>query len=142
MNDPVWTGQAKHLTFFPTAEAHNKFYELLNADGAAESLVFYRREETSVEDSARKRAKRTRPRGRKMLAQNQFLMTSMILAAGMEMELVGAMLGGVSTTTVSRVFVTWVNFLYLWLQSEFKYPTADQIKAATPPIFLHYLGSK
>ena len=70
MNDPIWSKQASHLTFFPTAETHEKFFELLNSDGADEKLVYYRSDER--DETKRKQKKHVRPSARRLLAHVSF----------------------------------------------------------------------
>jgi hypothetical protein len=135
LNDPVIRKQCKALTFFPTPEAHAACFDLLNYSGAADALVFYRPD--NMPDGAnRKRKVHTRILGRRMIAQDQFLMVSVILVTGMPFGLVGAMFGGVSEATVSRIFMCWINFLYLFMQSEMPPPTREQVIKAMPPKFM------
>jgi hypothetical protein len=57
----------KEFGFFPTVEAHNAFFNLINTKGAAENLVLY---SAQGEPTIRKLQQRSRPRARRVLAQD------------------------------------------------------------------------
>ena len=140
LTDPALRAAVKDITFFGSPEEHDKFFELLNADGLAENLVLYR-ENLEETEKDRKQKYAPKPGLRRMLAQDQFLMFCVIMITGDPLSLVGAMFGGVSSPTISRIFVTWANFLYLWFREEFPYPSREQVQNCMPAKFLHIFGS-
>ena len=141
MTSDIIRKRCKDLTFFPTPEAHAAFFDLVNYSGAADNLTFYRPDSAQRSDKPRKIKQHTRISARRVIAQDQFLMVSVILITGLPFALVGAMFGGVSVATVSRIFCTWINFLYIFLHSEFPRPTRAQIIKAMPPKFVHVFNT-
>ena len=140
MEDPVWRAKVSDVSFFGTPEEHEKFFEMLNDDGMAESLIPYSAE-LEERDTQRKRKYGPKPGLRRVLAQDQFLLTCVILITGSPYTFVSALFGGVSVSTVSRIFVTWINFLHLFFKEEFPYPTRDQILNCMPDKFISVFGT-
>merc|ERR1712086_5963 len=110
----------------------------VNTGGAAENMVLYN---TKKMESDRKLKRRARPGARRVIAQDQMLMTFVYLIQGAPMSLIGTMFGGVSRAVVSRVITSWINFLYFELHKEFPKPTRAQIQAVMPDKFKHVFGT-
>ena len=88
--------RCKDLTFFPTPEAHAAFFDLVNYSRAADNLTFYRPDSAKRSDKPGKYKQHTWISARRVIAQDQFLMVSVILITGLPFGLIGAMFGGVS----------------------------------------------
>lgn len=94
-SDPMMAKNIKEFSFFPTVESHCTFFDLINTDSAAEKLVLYR---TGVFEKSRKHKLHARPKSRKVLAQDQMLMTFVLLIQGQPMSLIGCMFGGLASS--------------------------------------------
>ena len=138
MNDKNLKKNIAEFSFFPTVEAHNAFFDLINTGGAAENMVLY---DTRQLKGARKLKRRARPGARRLLAQDQMLMTFVYLVQGAPMTLIGTMFGGIAVAIVARVITTWINFLFFELHKEFPKPTRAQIQKVMPDKFKHVFGT-
>jgi hypothetical protein len=124
----------KAFTGFDSKAKLSAFYNLLNHDGVCDRLHLYRAPDTSLDMSAAARARRDNyNRGsapRSMKPHDALAMTLFVLRTGNTFK-VTAPLFGVSRTTVSRYFITWVRTLEMFLEAEFPYPDVDQLDRVT-----------
>lgn len=123
----------KAFTGKDSTEQLSAFYDLLNHDGVCDRLQLYRDPDHSLNVSEKERARRadeTRGTERALTSRDGLAMTLFVLRTGNTFT-VTAPLFGVSRTTVSRHFITWLRVLELVLDAEFPYPTVDQLNRVT-----------
>ena len=112
INDPKIRAITTEITFFGSPEEHAVFFNMLNDGGVAENLVLYA-ETLAEREKNRKRKFSPKPGLRRSLAQDQFLMVCVIPITGDPFSFVGGMFGGVSTSTMSRIFTKYLDKLLI-----------------------------
>ena len=75
-----------------------------------------------------------RGRRRQLSGKEQFPLTLMRLRRGFSMKHL-EWLFRIDKSTVSRIFVSWVNFIYLRLSAILKWPTREQVDQTMPQTF-------
>lgn len=73
---------------------------------------------------------------RKLSIKEEFVLTLTRIRKGFDVEVLGDIFGVHSV--VSRIFTTWINFLYLELNVLISWPTREQITTNLPKCFKHF----
>ena len=71
---------------------------------------------------------------RKLTVKEEFILTLVRLRRGFEVEVISDLFG-IHPSSISRIFTTWINFLYLELQFLLSWPSKEQVKATLPKQF-------
>lgn len=104
----------------------------------AEKLNYWDGEKQSMGPKTYHEEGRQKPgRKRRLRAIDEFLMVMMKLRLGLLQEQLGDIFK-VSTSTVSRIFNTWINFMFDHCKGLVPYPSAEQIKFNIPRSFHNY----
>lgn len=74
---------------------------------------------------------------RKLSIKEEFVLTLTRIRRGFDVEVLGDIFG-VRPSVVSRIFTTWINFLYLELNFLIAWPTREQITTNLPKSFKHF----
>lgn len=74
---------------------------------------------------------------RKLSIKEEFVLTLTRIRRGFDVEVLGDIFG-VHSSVVSRIFTTWINFLYLELNFLISWPTREQIATNLPKSFKHF----
>lgn len=74
---------------------------------------------------------------RKLSIKEEFVLTLTRIRRGFDVEVLGDIFG-VHSSVVSRIFTTWINFLYLELNFLISWPTREQITTNLPKCFKHF----
>ena len=102
---------------------------------AVSNLVYWSSNSQKQESSGTPlRSKAPSGRARRLQPVNEFFMTLVRLRLGLlEQDLADRF--GISTSTVSRIFTTWINFLYLRLKDLPLWPPKEIIDTYMPQVF-------
>jgi len=125
-------------TGFPNMAAFQATLAFLNSGTHGENLRYWRSSESNVqkthydEDNQNKESKRRRSRTLK--PEEEFILAMCRLRQGFHGQHL-AFLFGVSQATVSRVFISWINFMYLRFGTINIWPTRDEINKTMPEDF-------
>jgi len=118
-----------YYTGFKSYEIFKACFDLLGP--AAYSLNYW---DSSTVTESSNTEKGTKGRNRKLPPMDEFLLVMARLRAGLfETDL--AYRFGVSQSTVSRIWITWINFMYLQLQAIPLWPTRAMINIDMPECF-------
>ena len=120
-------------TGFPT---YNDFMACFRYLGPAVSNLVYWSSNSQKQESSGTplRSKAPSGRARRLQPVDEFFMTLVRLRLGLlEQDLADRF--GISTSTVSRIFTTWINFLYLRLKDLPLWPPKEIIDAYMPQVF-------
>ena len=74
---------------------------------------------------------------KRLTIKEEMLMTLIRLRRGFDVEVISDLFG-IHASKVSRIFTTWINFLYLELKFLISWPSKEQIKANLPKQFKHF----
>lgn len=120
----------RFYTRFPSEKVFRIFWESI--EPSASNLVYWSKaQRLGVEAAAGPSP------NRRLQLIDEFFMYCCRVAAGLR-EKVLADIFSVSITTVSRVIITWANFLYLILGSLPTWMTKEQVRATMPAKFREY----
>ena len=123
-------------TGFPT---YNDFMACFRYLGPAVSNLVYWSSNSQKQESSGTplRSKAPSGRARRLQPVDEFFMTLVRLRLGLlEQDLADRF--GISTSTVSRIFTTWINFLYLRLKDLPLWPPKEIIDAYMPQVLNLY----
>ncbi|XP_069101481.1 uncharacterized protein [Argopecten irradians] len=95
----------------------------------AEKLNYWKGQDTSESNNGR----RTGPK-RKLSIREEFLILLVRLRRGLDTEVLEDLFG-VNPSTISRIFTTWINFLFFELKFLISWPSKEQVKANLPKAF-------
>ena len=109
----------KSYTGFSTPEQLEAFYDLLNYNGQCDRLKIWGTKRKS------KRKHRTAMAPKDGLAFSLF-----VLRSGVSLKIASSLFR-VSSSSGTRHFTTWILFLNRFLETEFPYPTADELQSTT-----------
>lgn len=74
---------------------------------------------------------------RKLSVKEEFLLTLIRLRRGFDVEVLSDLFG-VHSSNISRIFTTWINFLFLELSFLISWPSKEQVTASLPKQFKHF----
>ncbi|ESP03283.1 hypothetical protein LOTGIDRAFT_137682, partial [Lottia gigantea] len=74
---------------------------------------------------------------RKLAVKEELLMVLIRLRRGFDIDVVSDLMG-IHSSNVSRIFTTWINFLYLELQFLISWPSKEQVRKNLPQQFKHF----
>jgi hypothetical protein len=69
--------------------------------------------------------------------KEEFVVTLTRMRRGFDVEVLGDLFG-VNSSVISRIFTTWINFLYLELKFIISWPTRGQVSANLPKAFKQF----
>lgn len=118
--------QCQHYTGFPEYEVFQAVFTMLNPGKNGENVKLISAPNAHPETG--------RGRKRGLSGELQFLLTLMRLRRGFTTEHLG-WLFGCDKSTVSRLFVSWINFMYLRLTAIPIWPTREQVNKTMPKSF-------
>jgi hypothetical protein len=118
--------KCKHYTGFPNYAVFVSVLNLLQPGNNGENIRLVSAPNSHPETG--------RGRKRSLTGEEQFLLTLMRIRRGFSTEHLG-WLFRIDKSTVSRLFVSWVNFIYLRLSAIPIWPTREQVDATMPQSF-------
>ncbi|KAL0993707.1 hypothetical protein UPYG_G00112140 [Umbra pygmaea] len=121
----------RFYTRFPSEKVFWSFWKSIAP--SASRLVYWSRAQRTTDVMG---LEKPSPNRRLQLVDELFLYCCRV-AVGMK-EKVIADIFGISTTTVSRVIITWANYLFLVLGSEPIWMTRERVQATMPTKFAQY----
>jgi len=122
----------KKLHYYTGFNSYEKFKACFDFLGPAAYRLTYWDSSTTAEVGDTEKG--TKGRNRKLCPIDEFLLVMARLRAGLfETDL--AYRFGVSQSTVSRIWITWINFIYLQFQTIPLWPTRAMINADMPECF-------
>lgn len=74
---------------------------------------------------------------RKLTVKEEFLITLIKLRRGFDVEVLSDLFG-IHSSSISRIFTTWINFLYLELNFLISWPSKEQIISNLPKAFKYF----
>ncbi|XP_048751583.2 uncharacterized protein LOC125663333 [Ostrea edulis] len=74
---------------------------------------------------------------RKLTTKEEFIITLVRLRRGFDVEVISDLFG-VHPSQISRIFTTWINFLYAELKFLISWPSREQIASNIPKAFKHF----
>jgi hypothetical protein len=74
---------------------------------------------------------------RKLSLKEEFIITLVRLKRGLDVKVLGDLVG-MHPSSISRIFTTWVNFLYLKFKFLISWPDKEQVTANLPKAFKHF----
>ncbi|XP_035282639.1 uncharacterized protein LOC118232112 [Anguilla anguilla] len=124
----------RYFTRFPSKRTFNVFWDSIQP--SASQIVYWSKARRVGIDNMEREGIHPSPT-RKLHLIDEFLMYCLRVATGL-LERVLAEVFGVSTSTVSRVIITWSNYLYLILGSVPLWMTQEQVRKTMPLKFQQY----
>ena len=124
MNNLIDDEKCKHYTGFPNYAVFIAVFDFLKAGKNGENVNLV----------SAPSAHTARGRKRKVNGEEQFLLTVMRLRRGFSTEHLRWLLQN-EKSTVSRIFVSWMNFIYLRLSAIPIWPTREQVNQTMPQTF-------
>ena len=112
-----------HYTGFTTQERLNIIYHFLNPGIDGENIILY--------DNQDKHNKGKGGRSRALSPYNSILVTVIRLRTNFSIKHL-SFLFQVADSTVSNIFTTWINFIFLGLGSVSIWPSKDQVLQSMP----------
>ena len=76
-------------------------------------------------------------RSRKLTIKEELIMTLIRLRRGLDIEVLSDLFG-IHSSNISRIFITWINFLYLELNFLISWPSKEQVRNTLPKQFKHF----
>ncbi|KAJ8364592.1 hypothetical protein SKAU_G00134230 [Synaphobranchus kaupii] len=122
----------RYYTRFPSERIFSLFWQAI--EPSASSLVYWSKAQRMGVDAV---SEATPSPQRKLPIIDEYFMYSLRTAVGLKEKVLADMFG-VSVSTVSRVIITWANYLYLILGSMPIWMTRDQVRRWMPPKFKVY----
>ena len=122
---PFYTG-------FPNLEAFSATYDFLNPGEEGENIHYWLSNPDILPDQPRIKNKRGTPRS--LTPKDEFFLVMCRLRQGFP-ETHLADLFNISQSTVSRIFITWLNFMYLRFGSVNIWPSRSNVQSAMPEEF-------
>ena len=134
-------GKCKTSCGFGSYNSFKKFVAFLDAGGMLSKVRIYRGEQQentkfrSIQKTSEHRSKRAVHWGKRALDQaNSIFFVLFCLSTGLDHTYVSSLFG-MSESTASRYFTTYVIFLSKFLRAEMPYPTRSQMANAVPTAF-------
>lgn len=100
----------------------------------ADKLSYWRGQDTT-EAKANKKPK-PGP-SRKLTVKEEFVLVLVRLRRGFDVEVLGDLFG-IHASNISRIFITWINFLYLEFKFLIARPSKEQVKSTLPKQFKYF----
>ena len=125
-------------TGFPSRDAFSSILEFLNPGTNCENIRSREKNDTEVpddfyEDEFEPQVN-VKARQRKIKPEDQFFLVMCRLRRGFSVQHL-AHLYGVSQSTISRIFIPWINFLYLKLGQICIWPSREVVSSTMPSEF-------
>ncbi|CAM4571738.1 unnamed protein product [Leuciscus chuanchicus] len=132
-----WCVSDEDFRYFTRFSSKNIFMVFWRSiEPSASKIVYWSKAKRIGISTAEKEVVKPSPQ-RKMQLIDEFFMFCLRVAVGLR-ERVLAELFGVSTSTVSRIIITWANYLYLVLGSIQIWMTREQVTRTMPVKFQQY----
>ena len=123
-------------TGFPTYEALMSFYHYV--EPKLKKMQYWKGEKRLKENQPYQEENKNKPGpSRKLSYLDEFLLVLMRLKAGLFVQDLADRFG-ISTSLVSRICITWINFLYLELSDIFPFPSQELVRKNMPQEFVQY----
>ncbi|XP_024858190.1 uncharacterized protein LOC112449844 [Kryptolebias marmoratus] len=122
--------QIRFYTKFPSVRVFRVFWESIAP--SASCIVYWTRAQKLGQEACAESSP-----GRCMPLIDEFLMYSFRVAVGMKEQLIADMFK-VSIATVSRVTITWANYLFIVFSSINMWISREKVKASMPQRFLKF----
>lgn len=74
---------------------------------------------------------------RKLTVKEESVLVLVRLRRGFDVEVLGDLFG-IHASNISRIFITWINFLYLELKFLIAWPSKEQVKSTLPKQFKYF----
>ena len=111
-----------------------RLYEVINADGVADELVWY---DQRASGGLKEDGTRVVSRSKVLGGLNGLFFTLMVLRTALPL-IVLSTLFGVHESTGGRAFTTWLNFLYRSFKPLVRLPSLEEVSRFTPSNFLRH----
>ena len=121
-------------TGFPNIQTFQATFKYLNSGENGENIRYWSSKDQGVgnPENAVQRNKRGRPRS--LTQHEEFLLALSRLRQGMPVKHLG-FLFGISETTVCRIFISWINLMYLRFGVINIWPSREDVDASMPEDF-------
>ena len=124
--------RVKSYTGLPNKETLLALFDLLK--GGASKLKYWTRNDSAKEKTYQNlNIKKPGPE-RKLSLYEEYLLTLMRLRLGVTTQFLGDLFG-VSDTTVSSIFITWITFMYFKLKVLLVFPSREKVNELMPASF-------